>query len=429
VERFTLPKSSQEARLPEISRQLGVEEFVYLATCNRVEVAFRAAPDRTAGEYRPHVFRVLSRRDPQPGEAERTFRAWVGEGAVEHLFLVTSGLDSAQVGEREIRAQVREALKLARAAGTSGPLLNHIFDEALRVAGEVHRQVRMDGNRTSLADVAAEYLVERFRRTPGPIALLGVSPMTRRCGQSLAREGASLVVVNRTPSRAAGLARELKAEVRSLADFRRQPDRVEALLSSTGSPDPVLNRPELERIAARCPSGEPPLIVDMALPPDVDPRAARAVGVEYVSMDEINTQAAATRRRRLVELAPARELVDQALDTLRVRLAERILSPVIARLNQRYRHTALEGVERLFRRELQGIDEEARQAILQWAEVLARRFAHVPTMGLRGLASQVGAPAVRAFLEATGEECFADLLEVAERLEEFDAATDRETES
>jgi glutamyl-tRNA reductase len=190
----------------------------------------------------------------------------------------------------------------------------------------------------------------------------------------------------------------------------------------------VLGRSELERIAAGCPSGQPPLIVDLSVPPDVDPRAVGEVDVEYLSIDEINEEAAATRQRRLLELGPAREVIDEALDALRVRLAERILSPAIARLNQRYRHTASEGLERLFRRELRGIDDEARRAITQWAEVLARRLAHVPVMGLRGLAARGGAPAVRAFLEASGEDCFADVLEVAERLEAFDDANERETE-
>jgi glutamyl-tRNA reductase len=426
--RFTLSKEEQQQRLPEIARRLEAREMVYLATCNRAEVVFRCAPGTSVPEYRHRVFRELVGRDAEPGEAERTCRAWVGEGAVEHLFLVATGLDSAQVGEREIRAQVREALKLARTLGTSGPLLNHIFDEALRVAGEVHQRVHMEGRRTSLADVAAEHLLERARRTPGTVALFGVTPMTRRCGRALARERVPLVVVNRTPARAVELAAELGAELRPLDDFRDFPGRVEALLLSTGSSEPVLDRSQLERVVARAPSGEAPLIVDMAVPPDVDPADARAVGAQRLGMDEINTEASVNRRQRLVELAPAREIVDDALENLRHRLAERMMAPLIARLNQRYRETALAGLERLFRKELRGVDDETRRAIRQWAEVLARRFAHVPTMGLRGLASQAGASAVRTFLEATGEECFADALDAADRLEEFGEAAGREEE-
>jgi len=426
--RYTLSKENQEKMLPGLARQLGAREMVYLATCNRAEVIFRGAPSISMREYRRRVFHELERREPLPGEAERTFRAWIGEGAVEHLFLVASGLDSAQVGEREIRAQVREALKLARSIGTSGPLLDHVFDEALRVAGEVHQRVRTDGSHTSLADVAVLHLLERVRRTPGTVALVGVTPMTRRCGRAMAREGVPTVLVNRTPEHATELAAELGATCRSLDEFHESPDGVEALLLSTGSPESVLDLSDLERIVTRTPSGEPPLVVDMAIPPDVEPRAAWAAGVTRLGVDEINTEASANRSRRLVELAPAREIVDHALDDLRNRLAERMMSPLIARLNQRYRETALEGVDRLLRKELRDIDDDARRAITEWAELLSRRFAHVPTMGLRGLASQVGAPAVRAFLEATGEECFADVLDVADQLEDFSAEAEQEDE-
>ncbi len=415
--RFTVPKDEQQERLPEMARQLGVAELVYLATCNRVEVAFKGNGETSIREYRQRVFRTLTGRDPEPGESERTFRAWAGEGAVEHLFLVAAGLDSAQLGEREIRGQLRDALKLARAAGVSGTLLDQIIGEALRVAGEVHRRVDAGRGRTSLADVAADHLRQRVKRTPGRVVLVGVSPMTRRCARFLAEDEIELLIVNRTPERAAELAEKLGIEVRPLADFRRRPDAVEALLLATGSPEPVLERADLERIAARTPSGEPPLVIDMAVPPDVDPEAARAAGVVRIGMNEITAEAEACRSRRLLELAPARELVDEALANLRKQLAERFMYPIIAKLNQRYRQTVVEGVDRLFRKDLQGLDDKHREVITRWAEVMARRFAHIPTMGLRVLASEVGAPAVRTFLEASGDDFFAEFADAADQLE------------
>ena len=425
--RFTLSKDEQEQRLPEIARELGVEEIVYMATCNRVEVVCLVPMNVSTAHFRPRIYKILSGDDPQPGEAERVWRAWVGEGAVEHLFLVSSGLDSAQVGEHEIRGQVREALKTARKAGTCGRLLNFIFDEALRIAGLVHKRVPMDGSGTSLADVAIEHLFERTRRTPGSVALVGVNSMTRRAGRALARKSVPLIIVNRTPERAAELAEELGAEWRSLDEFRRLPDRVEALLLSTGSQEPVLDGPSLERIVARTPSGEPPLLVDMAIPPDVLPETVKKFGGKRIGMDEINAEASVTRIRRLAELAPARELIDSALDELRKRLAEKMLSPLIAKLNQRYRQTALTGVERLLQKELQDLDEEKRQEVIQWAEVIARRFAHIPTMGLRGLAKEIGAPAVKTFLEASGDDVFADVGEITDRMSQFGDLSDEES--
>ena len=416
---LTVPKNERTDRLPELARQVGVSELVYIATCNRVEVAFQGDGKVPMQEYRRRVFRALVDREPRAGEAERSLRAWVGEGAVEHLFLVAAGLDSAQLGEHEIRTQVRDALKMAREAGVSGTLLDYLLTEALRVALWIHQQVPASGGRVSLADIAVEYLLDRLQRTPGQLALIGVSPMTRRCGLLLAGKGQSALVVNRTPEVAVNLALELGGEHRSLDEFRTRPDAVEALLIATGSPEVLLGRPELERLAARAPSGEPPLVVDMSVPANVDRNAARIVGVTLVDMDGILEEAHADRDGRLAELAPAREFVDESLAKLRKDMAERLMSPVIARLSRRYRQTATEGVERLFRKELKGVDEAEREAISRWAEVMARRFAHTPIKGLRKLAAEFGAPAVRAFLLASGEELFPEDSQIYDQLEKL----------
>ncbi len=406
--RFTIPKEERVERLPAMARQLDVEELVYLATCNRVELIFKGRPSTPIETYRRRVFRVLTGAEPQPGEAERTFRAWAGEGALEHLFLVASGLDSAQLGEQEIRTQVREALKIARTADVIGPVLDQVVTVGLRLGADINSQLQTRFGGTSLADVATDRIKRRVRRTRGPVALVGISPMTVRAAHILVKDGIEVILVNRTLESAAPLAEKLGLVARPLGEFRSTPDAVEALLTATGSPDPIFSRADLERIVARTPSGEPPLAIDMALPPDVDPDAAVAVGVERVGMDEINAEAEANRNRRLLDMAPAREMVDERLEKFCRQFTEKSITPVIARLNQRYRQTAVEGLERLFRKELDGLDDAARETITRWTEVMARRFAHIPTMGLRALATDFGTPAVRVFLDASGEDFLND---------------------
>ncbi len=162
LERFTIPQDDRAHRLPELAREIGAVEMLYLATCNRVEIAFRGDEVTPRGEYRLRVFRALTGREPRPGEAERTFQAWAGEGAVEHLFLVAAGLDSARVGEREIRSQLRNAQLLARAVGICRSLLDRIVTEALRTAKRIHRRIEGRGGRVSLADIAMDHLLERL---------------------------------------------------------------------------------------------------------------------------------------------------------------------------------------------------------------------------------------------------------------------------
>jgi glutamyl-tRNA reductase len=418
VARLTVAREERPALVARLKRELGVAELVYVATCNRVEVAYREAEGQRAGDRRGQLFRLLTGREPAAGEAERTLRGWLGEGAVEHLFLVASGLDSAQLGEREIQGQLRDALTAARQAGAAGALLDRLIEEALRIAHQVHRETQLGDGRTSLAEIAADHLLERVRRHPGLVALVGVSPMTRKAGETLAREGVPLVVVNRSREHAVTLAAELGgADVMTLDELRQRPPRLEGLLCATGAPEAVLDRPALERVAARAASGEAPLVVDLAVPPDVDPAVARAAGLPRLGMDEINRLAEAQRERRRAESAAARELVDAALAGLRHRMAERVLAPVLAKLHQRYQQTAREGLARLLAKHGAGLDTELREAIERWAETLARRFAHLPTVGLRGLASELGVEAVASFLAAGDEELHAEFHRVAGELD------------
>ncbi|HLF55536.1 MAG TPA: hypothetical protein VI942_01695, partial [Thermoanaerobaculia bacterium] len=247
--RFTWAKEERTARLGALAAELGVAELLYLATCNRVEVLYRLKSRQDERDLRRAVFGAVTGRAAASGEAERTLRGWIGEGAIEHLFLVTCGLDSTQVGEREVQGQLREALAQARAAGTAGILVDRLAEEALRVAHQVHRETNLGSGRTSLAEIAVDHLLERIRRTPSPVALVGISPMTERAAEALVREGVALVLVNRTPARAEELAERIGgATVLSLDEFRSRPPAVEALLTATGSPDPVLDRAALELV-------------------------------------------------------------------------------------------------------------------------------------------------------------------------------------
>jgi glutamyl-tRNA reductase len=389
--------------LPRLAEEIGAREVFYLATCNRVEVALAGDRETPLETYRPRLFTFLAGQPPEPGEAERTFRVWAGEGAAEHLFLVAAGFDSAKVGETEIAGQFREAFNLSRRAGVCGPRLEIILGEALKVAARIHSLAGGGAPRLSLAEIALDRARERLTATPGRVALVGVSPMTQRCARTLAEEGRKLVVVNRTVERARELAAEVGAEHRGLAEFREDPDAVEVVILATGASTAVLHRPSLERIAARAPSGQPPLIVDLAIPPDVAPEEAEAAGLPRFGMEEVIAEAGSSRTSHLLEMADARTLVDEALVGLRRRMANRMLGPVVAAIQRRYRDTARQGVERLFRRELSGLAEAEQEAVRRWADTLAHRFAHLPTEGLKGVALEAGVSGVLAFLERADE--------------------------
>src|SRR5262249_34532025 len=158
-----------------------------------------------AEDCRREVFRALTGREPKGGEATRVLRAWTGEAAIEHLFLVACGLDSAQAGEQEIAAQIRGAWDTSRAAQVCGPVLDRLVGEALGMANRVHR-LEANVRTPSLADLASDRVILHLAGKPAPVALLGVSPMTKRCANILHRAAVPLLIVNRTLQAAQELA-------------------------------------------------------------------------------------------------------------------------------------------------------------------------------------------------------------------------------
>jgi len=409
---FTPAQEGLPERLKAFAEANGLAELALIATCNRVEMLFARRPGGTHADLRPAAFVFLTGRAPGSGEAERRLRAWAGEGAAEHLFLIAAGLDSACVGEAEIVGQVKTAHQAAKSNGLSATNLDLMFEEALRIAARVRGGTRIGAGRVSLAELATDSLRERVERTPGTIALIGVSPMTERTATALADAGLPFVVVNRTVAKAQELADRFGQTALALADFVADPPPIEALLSATGADGVVLDKAALERIAARTPSGELPLVVDMAVPADADAEACRSLGIRRVGMDAIVAAAEKNRAARLGEAAEAREQVDAALDALQERLAERLYGPLLGALQRRYQRTAEEGVKRLLRKELRTLDDKEREAIETWSQVLARRFAHIPCLGLRGLLYAGPHGSIDAFLNGLEPE-FADELRQA----------------
>jgi glutamyl-tRNA reductase len=391
---FTIPKAEIPARLALLRAALGSSEIVYLATCNRVEVLYAMPEGAEARDCRSELFEALTGRAPQPGEARASLRAWTGEAAIEHVFLVACGLDSAQAGEREIAAQLREAWEAARTAGVSGQTLDRVVGEALSMSNRMQK-LAAGARPVSLAELAAERMRRHHAGQPGAIALIGISPMTRRCGVLLHEAGIPLLVVNRTLETAQEWAQSVAAEAVSLQEFRARPRAVTGLVVATGGTEPVLDAAALTQLARLAP--KPPLVIDFGLPPNVDPAAASHAGITRIGMDEMIQAAQERRMSQLLRLAPVRAAIDARLARLRAQLATRAIGPQLAQLRNAFEQIASTEVDHLLHDELQQLDVDEQARVRRFALMLARRLAHLPLAGIRAAAEHGSAEVVDAF--------------------------------
>ncbi len=405
IARFSLPKADVAGRLPRLRDCLGAGEVLYVGTCNRVEVLYTTLDGSPAGDGRREIFRALIGREPQPGEANRILRAWTGEAALEHLFLVACGLDSAQAGEQEIAAQIRGAWETSRAAKVSGPTLDRLVAEALGMATRVHR-LEAGVPAPSLADLAADRVLAHLKKAaPGadatrerlPVALLGVSPMTKRCAMALHRAGLPLAVVNRTPEPAEEFAQAVGGRAFSLEQFRGAPIAVSALILAAGGGEAILDSQALGRLVRVCEGRPLPLLVDFGVPPNVDPEVAHAAGLGRVGMSELIQAAQERRLSELMRLAPVRAAIDERLAFLRDDLAARAIGRKLAELRAAFEQIAADEADRALLAEFRSFDASQREQLQRFASTVARRLAHLPIAGMRAVAAQANADAVEAF--------------------------------
>jgi glutamyl-tRNA reductase len=397
IARFAVPRAEIPQLLAVLRARLGAAEVLYLATCNRVEVLYATDDGRAAQDARHEIYSALTGCAPAAGEAARVLRAWTGEAAVEHLLLLACGLDSAQTGEHEIAAQLRSSWEAARAAGTSGALLDRLLGESLGMARRVRRLT--PGERPpSLGDLAAQRALTHLNGTPGRVALLGVSPMTRRCATVLRAAQVPLLIVNRTFATAAELAATVGGEAASLEEFRARPQPCAALVLAAGGAEPLLDAAALARLAGG--AAPAPLVIDFGVPPNVEPEAAQRAGVTRVGMHELIAEAQGRRLTQLLRLAPVRAAIDERLARLRSELATRAMGPRLAGLKDTFEQLAAAEVARALSHELRSLDREQRAQLERLASTVARRLAHLPLAGLKAAAPHASQDVVDAFFEA-----------------------------
>ncbi|OHE77471.1 MAG: glutamyl-tRNA reductase, partial [Verrucomicrobia bacterium RIFCSPLOWO2_12_FULL_64_8] len=289
-------------------------EAVILSTCNRVEFYVTTPQPVLAREA------LLTWVRAHSGLTEDTLRAVLYEqtdqAAVRHLFRVTAGLDSMVLGETEITAQVKQAYQAAHAAGTTGPVLNRLFQHALRAAKEVRSRTAIGQGRASVGSVvvslAQEVFGDRFHESE--VLLWGAGKAAETTARHLMDRGAGqLWIVNRTAERAQELATVCRAMWLAWEGALKRLARVDIAVICTQAPHYVIDRADVEAVwAAR--AEKPLFLIDLAVPRNVDPSLRGWRQVHLYDIDDLRTMAEQGLVRRRSELTACDAIIREQVD-------------------------------------------------------------------------------------------------------------------
>jgi glutamyl-tRNA reductase len=386
-----LPAGFQDASLVELARLSGFSEMVYLGTCNRVEFYFR-------GESRIHTNPLLfhlrhSLADLTDGtcqlpDDDRLYLQF-GREAVRHLFRVTSALDSMMVGEAQIGGQAKDAHERAHEAGLLGGILDQTFHEAFHLAKRIRTETELARRPVSLVTLVERLLHEHLATTATPVLILGAGEMGQQTLR-LIRSGfpdRAVVVANRTVERAAELVgNDPAARALPLAEVLAEPPPAGVVVAATSAEQVLLGPGLVAALRRQLPSAERLLLVDLAMPPNVDPEVRDLPGVICHGIEEMRAEAERNRQLRLQEIDRCEELIEHQLLILRRRLLDRALSPAARSLAESFGEVTERAVQHALAKELSHLGEVERAALDRLARGLVQRLVQVPLRGLKGAA-------------------------------------------
>jgi glutamyl-tRNA reductase len=377
LEKLAVPAAELGGLLARLQAVPGLDEVAVLSTCNRVEV-YAAASGPVGQVTRAVADLVAGRGQVGAGEVLRLARIRVGGAAAEHVFSVACGLDSMAVGEDQIVAQIKDAARAARAAGTTGPVISGLIDAALRASKRARTQTTISTEGISLAraglDLAAGHLGGLAARHA---VVLGTGSMGKLAARLLREAGVGrLGVASRSPARAAEVAAAVRGTPLAASDMPAALADTDILVTATGSAVPVLRAGQLR--AAREPAGGRPLFVlDLGMPPNVEPAADRLAGVTLVDLTALGRHLASldvpgqVPQVRAIVAAEAAAYMD--------RQDQAAAAPVIAAMHAQIRQLADAELARLHDR-LPELSEQQRAETTATVHRILRKVLHRPTV-------------------------------------------------
>ncbi len=372
-----------EAALVALREYEAVREAVMLQTCGRLEI-YADVADYEAGVAQLKSFLLNFRHGMTAYDIESYLYTLLGHQAVEHLFRVSTGLDSMLIGEAEILGQVKDAYIAAQQARSLGKTLHRLFRDAMSAGKAARSQTRIGDDSTSIATAAIDLAKKEFGTLADRnVLIVGAGKMARTAAKRLRGEGThNLAVSNRTAKNAHDLVKEIgfghAVELPGMVDALTSADIV---LTSTGASHFVLTPEMVEAAMSRRP-GHRLFIVDIAVPRDVHPDVARIDGVTLVDIDGLKSRVEHTLEMRREAIPQVDEIIAEYIERFGQWYHSRVAVPVIASLTQKAEAIRAAELERLFLR-CPALSEREKMLITGMSMTIISKLLHTVVTKIR----------------------------------------------
>jgi len=363
-----------------------LDGLVVLSTCNRVEFYGHIIGSTSVTDQ---LYALLKQSfDITP--AESYFQYKQSKNVPNHLMRVACGIDSMVLGESQILGQVQDSLQDSKTSSLASKELSTIFQAAVKAGKRARQETNLGKFSVSIASIAIEQiLVEVGSFHNIHVVVIGTGKMGRLAGKILQKRAtAQLTFVNRNHARAQAFAVDACAQAVPIEELRDVISHADVVISATDAPHIILGP---EHIVSRnqCPL----LLVDLAVPRDIDPFLAELPGVTLLGIDHLNHDIAQSRIARHAEVPHVEKIIDQELDLLDQRLQMLTNEPVITALRQKAESIRKQELDRIIT-ELGPVDSHLKKKLDSFSNSLVNKLLHEPTLHLRHGDSELDPPTI-----------------------------------
>lgn len=382
-ELFSLPQSQLSAFYERLA-EAGVEESVYVSTCNRVELYMTAQDTESAVDT---IKRIMEFYTKLPHEQfMSSVYSKYGNDAVKHLLSVTSSLDSMVLGENEITGQIKESYRKAVEHGTTGNVMNRLFHRAFNTSKRVRTETDICKNPLSIASIAVEQARSIFPDLSEKRALLiGAGEMGELILKYLVKENLhKIVLANRTVENAEKICREIdySADIISLSKVDKALTEVDIVITSVTAPHHVITAADIKNIMHER-NGKPVFLIDIAVPRNIDPSVTETDNVYLYNVDNLKDIAENNRRERSKEIGKAVKIIEEEAREFASWHDELSIAPTITAIKNKFNEIRENELGRYRNRKMKHFSEEDFRLIEELTSQIMNKTLHNPIINLK----------------------------------------------
>ena len=387
---FTIDRENKEETIAQLKEALGLDELIYLSTCNRVEFIYTINEPSSNNRILHRLIDFFFSDGSDLNFFPNDFYHFTNKEAITHLFRTVSSLESLVVGETQITGQFKDAYQEALNAGHVGFYLHKLADEALTVSKKIKRETAIGEGQHSMASLAAQEIKEHVKDIPDcTIALIGAGEMTKKFAKYITKEKiGNILFVNRSVEKAEKFTEEFGGQAISLEAFKASPQKVHAIASATACKHAIFDRD----FASRLPKTSKPIIaVDLAIPRDFSDEIEKSQNISLVDIPALKAKANGNIRKKFVEAGKANDIIKESVYKFVSDQLEVSIKPIFHSSFKESIQLAHHALDDLFTKKVTSLNEDDQNAIknlvtklisnasFQPSKVLSEKMAHAKT--------------------------------------------------